>query len=52
MAEGGDVAEEEVGMETTMGVIKESTKGTIKKIIKVLICHRRKILMGSYLSSM
>ena len=41
MVEVGDVAGEEVDMETTKGVIKGSTtKGTIKKIIKVLICHR------------
>jgi hypothetical protein len=31
-----------VDMETTKGVMKEKTKGTIKKIIKVLFCHRRR----------
>jgi len=46
MGEGEVVAEgeagEEVDMETTKGVMKEKTKGTIKKIIKVLFCHRRR----------
>lgn len=41
MVVGGEEAGEEVDMETTKGVIKGSTtKGTIKKIFKVLICHR------------
>lgn len=43
MAEGE--AGEEVDMETTKGVIKENTKGTTKKIIKVLICHKRKLFL-------
>jgi len=46
MGEGEVVAEgeagEEVDMETTKGVMKEKTKGTIKKIIKVLFCNRRR----------
>lgn len=49
MVEGEVVAEgeagEEVDMETTKWVIKENSKGTIKKIIKVLICHRRKLFL-------